>query len=126
MLFLVYPAMIPPKSGPPDMSLLLSGSVRGADASDSSRRRRAREDPEALAEGVGEGVSTTSAALKAERYRPKIFGFQVHEIAKLQRWQEAQRDRYVAVLSVIALPCVDSCNIRQVARLELLEDEGGL
>lgn len=96
MLFLVYPAMIPPKSGPPDMTLLLSGSVRGSDAGDSSRRsRRARDDPESLAEGVGEGVSTASAALKAERYRPKIFGFQVHEIAKLQRWQEAVRDRYV-------------------------------
>jgi len=99
MLFLVYPAMIPPKSGPPDMTLLLSGSVRGSDAGDSSRRsRRTRDDPESLAEGVGEGVSTASAALKAERYRPKIFGFQVHEIAKLQRWQEAVRDRQVGRL----------------------------
>lgn len=94
MLFLVYPAMIPPKSGPPDMSLLLSGSMRGPDASESSRRRRAREDPEALAEGVGEGVSTAAAALKAERYQPKIFGFHIHEISKLQRWQESQRDRF--------------------------------
>lgn len=93
MLFLVYPAMIPPKSGPPDMSILLSSSVRSSDGADSGRRRRAREDPEALAEGVGEGVSTAAAALKAERYRPKIFGFQVNEIAKLQRWQEAVRDR---------------------------------
>lgn len=96
MLFLVYPAMIPPKSGLPEMTILLSGSVRGSDTGDSSRRsRRTREDPEAVAEGVGEGVSTASAALKAERYRPKIFGFQVHEIAKLQRWQEAVRDRLV-------------------------------
>lgn len=95
MLFLVYPAMIPPKSGPPDMTLLLSGSVRSSDTGDGSRRsRRARDDPESLAEGVGEGVSTASAALKAERYRPKIFGFQVHEVAKLQRWQEAVRDKY--------------------------------
>lgn len=97
MLFLVYPAMIPPKSGPPDMSILLSSSVRSSDGGDSTRRRRAREDPEALAEGVGEGVSTSAAALKAERYRPKIFGFQVNEIAKLQRWQEAVRDRYVVL-----------------------------
>ncbi|KAH8118193.1 casein kinase II, regulatory subunit [Phellopilus nigrolimitatus] len=93
------------KSGPPDMTLLLSGSVRGSDAGDSARRRRAREDPEALAEGVGEGVSTAGSALKAERYRPKIFGFQVNEISKLQRWQEAVRDR-------------------QVARLEDLEEQG--
>lgn len=98
MLFLVYPAMIPPKSGPPDMTLLISGSVRGSDVGD-ARRRRAREDPEALAEGVGEGVSTAGAALKAERYRPKIFGFQVNEIAKLQRWQEAVRDKFVLFLS---------------------------
>ncbi|KAI5122742.1 hypothetical protein M0805_009827 [Coniferiporia weirii] len=105
MLFIVYPGMIPPKSGPPDLTPLLSGSVRSSDAGDSARRRRAREDPEALAEGVGEGVSTAAAALKAERYRPKIFGFQVHEIAKLQRWQEAGRDR-------------------QVARLEELEEQG--
>lgn len=102
MLFLVYPAMIPPKSGPPDV---LSGSVRGTEGSESSRRRRARDEPEAIAEGVGEGVSTAAAALKAERYRPKIFGFQVHEIAKLQRWQEAVRDR-------------------QVAKLEELEEQG--
>jgi len=106
MLFLVYPAMIPPKSGPPDLTILLSGSVRGSDTADSARRsRRSREDPETIAEGVGEGVSTASTALKAERYRPKIFGFQVNEIAKLQRWQEAVRDR-------------------QVARLEELEEQG--
>lgn len=99
MLFLVYPAMIPPKSGPPDMSILLSSSVRSSDGADSGRRRRAREDPEALAEGVGEGVSTALAALKAERYRPKIFGFQVNETAKLQRWQAAVRDRFVLYLT---------------------------
>ncbi|EJD39018.1 hypothetical protein AURDEDRAFT_116260 [Auricularia subglabra TFB-10046 SS5] len=81
MLFLVYPHMIPPKVGPPDVA----GAGRGR--------------PEA--EGVGEGVSTAAAALKAERYRPRIFGFQVHEIAKLQRWQEAHRDRQVAHLEAL-------------------------
>jgi casein kinase II subunit beta len=44
-------------------------------------------------EGVGEDVSTAAAAAKAERYHPRIFGFQVHELAKWQRWQEAMRDR---------------------------------
>ena len=108
MLFLVYPAMIPPKSGPPDMSAMFSGSVRSSDTADTARRsKRGREDPETIAEGVGEGVSTASAALKAERYRPKIFGFQINEIAKLQRWQEAVRDR-------------------QVSRLEELEDQQGV
>ncbi|OBZ72398.1 Casein kinase II subunit beta-2 [Grifola frondosa] len=43
-------------------------------------------------------ASTASVALKADRYRPRIFGFQVNEIAKLQRWQEAVRDRQVARL----------------------------
>lgn len=51
-----------------------------------------REDPEA-AEGGGELINTTSVALKAERYRPRIYGFQLNETAKLQRWQEAVRDR---------------------------------
>lgn len=57
-----------------------------------------REEQEvAAAEGVGETISTASAALKAERYRPRIYGFQLNETAKLQRWQEAVRDRYVAI-----------------------------
>ena len=103
MLFLVYPAMIPPKSGPPDMSHLLPASMRGGEGSESVRRRRLREDPEALAEGVGEGVSTASAALKAERYVPKIFGFKVNEVAKLQRWQEAVRDRYATHSMLFAI-----------------------
>lgn len=47
---------------------------------------------------VGEVVSTASVALKADRYRPRIYGFQLNEIAKLQRWQEAIRDRYVNLL----------------------------
>ena len=84
--------MIPPKSGPPEMSPPL-GRISEVGGNESKRSRRARDDPETAAEGLGEGVSTANAALKAERHRPKIFGFQVHEIAKLQRWQEAVRDR---------------------------------
>lgn len=92
MLFLVYPHMIPPKSGVPEMSPPL-GRITEGSGNESKRSRRSREDAEASTEGLGEGVSTVGAALKAERYRPKIFGFQVHEVAKLQRWQEAVRDR---------------------------------
>jgi casein kinase II subunit beta len=33
-----------------------------------------------------------SVALKAEQYKARIYGFQVNEVAKLQRWQEAVRD----------------------------------
>lgn len=68
--------------------------MRGGQESDPNRRnRRARDEQDLPAESMGEGVSTASVALKADRYRPRIFGFQVHEIAKLQRWQEAVRDR---------------------------------
>lgn len=77
MLFMVYPHMIPIKTPaplPPSSSLAPPLS--------------ARDGPS----GVG-SVSTAAAAAKAERYRPKIFGFQVNEIARLQRWQEASRDR---------------------------------
>jgi casein kinase II subunit beta len=33
------------------------------------------------------------AASKVERVRPRIFGFQVHEHARLLRWQEKIRDQ---------------------------------
>ncbi|KAJ7851943.1 casein kinase subunit II beta [Mycena olivaceomarginata] len=48
--------------------------------------------------GIGDGISTASVALGVERYRPRIYGFQLNETAKLQRWQEAARDRQVARL----------------------------
>ncbi|KAI0956518.1 hypothetical protein AcV7_006900 [Taiwanofungus camphoratus] len=95
LLFLVYPSLIPPKSGPVEL-----GSVRGPASSEEGgrRSRRPREEQEPPADIGGEGVSTSAAALKADRYRPRIFGFHVNEIAKLQRWQEAVRDRQIARL----------------------------
>ncbi|KAF9816631.1 hypothetical protein IEO21_03936 [Rhodonia placenta] len=101
LLFLVYPNLIPPKSGPVDFPALRAGG----EAEGSRRSRRARDEQEPPSDIVGEGFNTTSVALKAERYRPRIFGFQVNEIAKLQRWQEAVRDK-------------------QVARLDLLDEHG--
>ncbi|KXN83784.1 Casein kinase II subunit beta, partial [Leucoagaricus sp. SymC.cos] len=95
LLFLVYPNLIPPKNGPADF-----GGGVGGDASGRIRRNRVREEPE-MSEGGGEQIVTSNVALKAERYRPKIYGFQVHEIAKLQRWQEAVRDRQVARLDAL-------------------------
>ena len=88
LLFLVYPTLIPSKASDPN-SVPISPP-------DTRTRRRLREDPEAAilaAEGGGELINTASVALKAERYRPRIYGFQLSEIAKLQRWQEAVRDR---------------------------------
>jgi len=92
-MFLVYPTLLPSKD--PETPVLHVGS-KDISTGDSRTRRRLREEPEAVAEGGGEGMSTASVALKAERYRPRIYGFQVNEIAKLQRWQEAVRDRSVS------------------------------
>ncbi|KAA1467203.1 hypothetical protein DENSPDRAFT_862876 [Dentipellis sp. KUC8613] len=95
LLFLVYPNLIPPKSGPVDLGRAGGG---GAGGGEGGRRLRVRDEAEGAVEGAGEGVSTAAAALRADRYRPRIFGFQVNEIAKLQRWQEAVRDRQIARL----------------------------
>jgi casein kinase II subunit beta len=92
LLFLVYPTLIPPKSGPTEFGHASRGEGRDGDG---RRRARMREDMEVPVEGGAELVSTASVALKADRYRPRIYGFQLHETAKLQRWQEAVRDRYV-------------------------------
>ncbi|KAJ3550715.1 hypothetical protein NM688_g5017 [Phlebia brevispora] len=89
LLFLVYPNLIPPKSGPVDF---------GRTTADDGNRRRRKEEPEIPAEGFGETISTAAVALKADRYRPKIFGFQVNEVARLQRWQEAVRDKQISRL----------------------------
>ncbi|KAG2147792.1 casein kinase II, regulatory subunit [Suillus bovinus] len=98
LLFLVYPSLLPPKSGPVDPT----PTSRGVENDSSRKNRRVKEEPE-ISEGVGETGSTASVALKSERYRPRIYGFQLNETAKLQRWQEAVRDR-------------------QIVRLEALED----
>lgn len=88
LLFLVYPSLLPPKSGPVDPT----PTSRGIENDSSRKSRRVKEEPE-ISEGIGETASTASVALKAERYRPRIYGFQLNETAKLQRWQEAVRDR---------------------------------
>ncbi|KAI9511081.1 casein kinase II, regulatory subunit [Russula earlei] len=95
LLFLVYPALLPPKSGPTDPTRAPVSIVPGAGASidDPRRRGRARDDLVEGSDGLGEAINTATVALRADRYRPRIFGFQVNEVAKLQRWQEAIRDR---------------------------------
>lgn len=90
LLFLVYPTLLPSKD--PEFSAQLFPG-KEVSPGDPRSRRRIREEPEAVTEGGGEGISTATVALKAERYRPRIYGFQINEIAKLQRWQEAVRDR---------------------------------
>ena len=103
-MFLVYPSLVPPKSGPPDFPNAASQAASNA-SSEARNRRKTREELEVSAvasEGGGEGISTASVALKAERYRPRIYGFQINEIAKLQRWQEAVRDRCVLFPWILA------------------------
>jgi casein kinase II subunit beta len=86
LLFLVYSSLIPPKSGP---IKLVKHEADGSNTRKATRRVREELDVEAP-----EIVSTATTALQAKRYQPKIYGFQLNEIAKLQRWQEAIRDRY--------------------------------
>jgi casein kinase II subunit beta len=114
LLFLVYPTLIPPKIGPSDVGRLTAEEGTG-------RRRRAREEPMEVEGSVGEVVSTASVALKADRYRPRIYGFQLNETAKLQRWQEAVRDRYGSNFIYISSGEL-TLKFRQVARLEELEE----
>lgn len=93
LLFLVYPTLIPPKTGQTDIGAS-STSGSGNREGENRIRRRLREDMDpAIAEGGGENITTASVAMKAERYKPRIYGFQLNETAKLQRWQEAVRDR---------------------------------
>lgn len=89
MLFMVYPQMIPPKgqlTPPTSASLPGSAGFEGRNQAPGALAL-ARE-----AAAVTGNVSTAAAALKAERYEPRIFGFRVHEEAKLSRWRAARRD----------------------------------
>jgi len=105
LLFLVYPALLPPKSGVADPARGTVGIATGAGAAavDDPRRRGARVRDELVegGDGLGESINTATVALRADRYRPRIFGFQINEVAKLQRWQEAMRDRQVARLETL-------------------------
>lgn len=81
MLFMAYPQMIPSKGQP------------------SASDRETRREPA----GVG-ALNTATAAIKAERYEPKIFGFRAHEEAELARWRQARRDAQIARLEALDNP----------------------
>ncbi|KAI6099796.1 casein kinase II, regulatory subunit, partial [Pisolithus sp. B1] len=103
LFFMIYPNLISPKVGPIEIP-----PTRLHESEVNKRNRRTREEPE-ITENAGEPGSTAAAALKADRYRPRIYGFQVHEIAKLQRWQEAVRDRQVGRLEALEDVSLTSC-----------------
>ncbi|KAJ7897938.1 casein kinase II, regulatory subunit, partial [Mycena olivaceomarginata] len=88
LLYLVYPELLSPKTGP------LTDRPVSVRASES----QVWEPPDEDMQSIGNGISTASAALGVERYRPRIYGFRVNETAKLQRWQEATRDRWGLLL----------------------------
>lgn len=76
-----------------------AGAGDGADVDDSIQNASGAPLSTGSAAG-GSGAnsnssSSASAAAKVERYRPRIFGFPVHESSKLQRWQEKVRDRQI-------------------------------
>jgi casein kinase II subunit beta len=93
---MVYPAMVPTKS--PDLPPGAAGGRAGPGGANGDRDANAsaaasvRPEKNGLSM-VGPSASTAAVALRTEVYRPTIFGFQVNEIAKLQRWQLAMRDR---------------------------------
>jgi len=107
MFLMVYQHMIPEKVGEAPTSPNSGGTpgpagATGAQVPTTMQRRRERTEEESPRDSrrsnMGEVLSTASAAAKAERYIPKIFGFKIHEIAKLQRWQIAVRDRQITRL----------------------------
>jgi casein kinase II subunit beta len=71
MLFMVYPGMIPSKCVP---------GIAGGGAGERNTTTTTT------------GLLASSAAKKVERVKPRIFGFMVHEAARLQRWQEKIKD----------------------------------
>ena len=121
MLLMVYPQLIVSKSVPGGSNSLSIGFASTAAAASASgggggtaggNGGNARESGSASSTGGnGNGANENSirergqhggaqtgganAAVKAERFRPRIFGFQLHESAKLMRWQEAMNHRQV-------------------------------
>ncbi|KAG8985616.1 casein kinase 2 regulatory subunit [Tulasnella sp. JGI-2019a] len=96
MFLMVYPHMIPTKASP---EVGPTSSPYGGPPGNTTGAVAPREGRNAAVGNAN--VSTAAAASKADRYIPKVFGFKVNEIAKLQRWQGAVRDRQIARLETI-------------------------
>ncbi|KAH9821907.1 casein kinase II, regulatory subunit [Melampsora americana] len=96
MLFMVYPNMVPSKSIRINSNNNSGNQTSGSNVNVTGGNSGVGNSGGNAGQGIGAGSSGgTEAALKAERYRPRIFGFKVHEIAKLHRWQEGLRDEQI-------------------------------
>lgn len=101
MLFMVYPQMIPSKgqnagegggrmgmgSMPGSGGAMTFGSASGGSGAGGRNAATGEGSPAAVG-----SVSTAAAGLKAEKYEPRMYGFRVHEEARLSRWRLSQRD----------------------------------
>jgi len=94
MLFMVYPQMVPSKGPPPGATL--NGTAGPGGAALAANQLLMREGPSAIG-----SVNTASAAMKAELYDPKLFGFRLNEMGQLKRWREAMRDKQVRRLETL-------------------------
>jgi len=99
MMYMVYPGLLPSKAGPADHIQLSAGADPRARRRDETQQASVAQL--SMAQLSEEPASTATVALSAEKYRPKIYGFQINELAKLQRWQEAVRDKQVARLVAV-------------------------
>lgn len=118
MLLMVYPHLIVPKSvpgGANTASLGFANTPSSATGGAGGQPGQGERSNSTSSAGTGGGREETpgthgnqrggqhggaatggaNAAVKAERFRPRIFGFRLNESAKLMRWQEAMRDKQV-------------------------------
>ncbi|KNZ44289.1 casein kinase 2, beta polypeptide [Puccinia sorghi] len=134
MLFMVYPNMVPTKlwrlgtinsnnqGAPPgsDGTQIIDSSSNNNNNNNNNNINNNNSNTNNNNSGQ---TGNLDSALKAQRYRPRIFGFKVHQIAKLQRWQESLRDEFSlpSALSFL-LPFL----FLQIDRLKKLEEQGNL
>lgn len=86
LLLMVHPQLIPTKGQP------VGTGSSNAEVNRAILNRQESGGGQGGGIGAGAGVSTAPAAIKAERFESRIFGFRVNEEAKLARWRTAKRD----------------------------------
>lgn len=112
MLLMVYPNLIVSKSVPGGATSASLGFANTAPSGSTGAGGTGNRDSGSTSSAGGNGGNGSdvnmragqhggalpggaNAAVKAERFRPRIFGFQLHESARLMRWQEGMRDRQI-------------------------------